>query len=78
LEAAWLYRDGYAKEIWLTHPGVPADSLKELGIQYPSEDDLNVRVLRREGVPTKAIHVLDTSIVNTADELDVLSTALQS
>jgi len=36
LEAAWLYRDGSAKEIWLTHPGVPVDSLKQLGIQYPS------------------------------------------
>jgi hypothetical protein len=78
LEAAWLYRDGYAKEIWLTHPGVPTDSLKELGIQYPSEDDLNVRVLRREGVPAKAIHVMDTPINNTAEELEVLSTALQS
>ncbi len=78
LEAAWLYHDGYAKEIWLTHPGVPADSLRELGIQYPSEDDLNVRVLRREGVPAKAIHVLDSPIVNTADELDVLSTALRA
>ena len=36
LEAAALYHEGYAKEIWLTHPDVHADALKELGITYPS------------------------------------------
>jgi uncharacterized SAM-binding protein YcdF (DUF218 family) len=78
LEAATLYREGYAKEIWLTHPDVHANALKELGISYPSEDDFNTRVLRRAGVPAKAIHVLDTPIVNTAEELDVISSALKS
>lgn len=78
LEAAALYYEGYAKQIWLTHPGTHADALKALGISYPSEDDFNIRVLRRQGVPAKAIRVLDSSIVNTADELDVISAALQS
>jgi hypothetical protein len=32
LEAARLYHDGYAKEIWLTHPGATVDALKALGI----------------------------------------------
>src|SRR5882757_3164959 len=32
LEAAQLYRDGYAKEIWLTHPGNKQTMLKDLGI----------------------------------------------
>lgn len=78
LEAAQLYYDGYAKEIWLTHPGLRVDELKELGIRYPAEDDVNVRVLRRVGVPAKAIRVLDTPIVNTDEELDVISAALQN
>ena len=78
LEAAQLYRQGYAKEIWLTHPGLHTDALKVLGISYPSEDDFNFRVLRRQGVPAKAIRVLDTPIVNTAEELDVISAALKS
>ena len=78
LEAAQLYYDGYAKEIWLTHPGLHADSLAELGIHYPAEDDVNARVLRRVGIPAKAIHVLETPIVNTDQELDVISAALQS
>jgi len=78
LEAAQLYADGYAKEIWLTHPGTRVDALADLGIHYPSEDDVNTRVLRRVGVPAKAIHILDTPIVNTDNELDAISEALQS
>jgi len=78
LEAAELYRQGYAKEIWLTHPGFSSDALRVFGIAYPSEDDFNIRVLRKQGVPAKAIHVLDTPIVNTAEELDVISAALDS
>jgi uncharacterized SAM-binding protein YcdF (DUF218 family) len=78
LEAAQLYNDGYAKEIWLTHPGLRVDALKELGIHCPSEDDVNARVLRRVGVPAKAIRVLDTPIVNTDQELAVISAALQN
>jgi uncharacterized SAM-binding protein YcdF (DUF218 family) len=78
LEAARLYHDGYAKEIWLTHPGVNVDALKVLGIDYPAEDDVNARVLRGQGVPAKAIHVLETSIVNTSDELDTISATLKA
>jgi uncharacterized SAM-binding protein YcdF (DUF218 family) len=78
LEAAALYHAGYAKEIWLTHPNAHADALKQLGINYPSEDDFNARVLHRAGVPAKAIRVLDTPIVNTDDELDVISTSLKA
>ena len=78
LEAAALYHEGYAKEIWLTHPETHAGPLKQLGISVPSEDDFNLRVLRRAGVPAKAIHVLDTPIVNTAEELAVISSALQN
>ena len=78
LEAAALYRHGFAKEIWLTHPGKTSDALRVFGISYPSEDDFNIRVLRRQGVPAKAIRVLDAPIVNTAEELDVISSALKT
>ena len=44
---------------------------------YPSEADCNYQVLRKQGVPAKAIHILESSILNTADELDVISVALQ-
>jgi uncharacterized SAM-binding protein YcdF (DUF218 family) len=78
VEAARLYRSGYAKEIWLTHPNEKQVSLKDPSIYRPSEDVFNVNVLRHEGVPAEAIHVLQTPIVNTADELDVISTALKN
>jgi len=77
LEAAQLYRDGYAKEIWLTHPGNKASLLQDLGIHFPSEDEFNYQVLRRQGVPAKAIHVFEMPIANTADELDVIGAALK-
>jgi uncharacterized SAM-binding protein YcdF (DUF218 family) len=78
LEAARLYHEGYAKEIWLTHPRAHADVLNVLGIYYPRESDFNAWVLREQGVPAKAIHVLDAPIVNTAEELDVISAALKA
>jgi hypothetical protein len=78
LEAAELYRNGYAKEIWLTHPGDQEGALKEFGIHYPSEDEFNVQVLRRQGVPAKAIRILDSSVVNTADELTIIGAALRA
>jgi len=78
LEAAKLYRSGYAKEIWLTHPFEKPVSLKDPSIYGASEDVFNFNVLRHEGVPAKAIHVLKTPIVNTADELDAICAALKS
>ena len=77
LEAASLYRSGYAREIWLTHPGPQSEALAEMGIHYPSEADFNYQVLRRQGVPAKAIHILDAPVINTCDELDVISSALR-
>ena len=77
LEAASLYRKGYAGEIWLTRPGTQSDELAELGIHYPSEADCNYQVLRRQGVPARAIHVLDSTVINTQDELEVIGTALR-
>jgi uncharacterized SAM-binding protein YcdF (DUF218 family) len=77
LEAASLYRNGYASEIWLTHPGPQPEALAEMGIHYPSEADFNYQVLRRQGIPAKAIHILDSQIINTSDELEAISSALQ-
>ena len=77
LEAADLYRQGYAKEIWLTNPGGDTPELKSTGIHFPGEADFNFQVLCRQGVPARAIRVLDGPMLNTADELDVISGLLQ-
>ncbi len=76
VEAAKLYRDGYAPEIWLTHSAEPAETLGEMGIPFAGEDYYNKLVLIHEGVPAVAIHVLDPPIVNTADEIKVAAAAL--
>jgi uncharacterized SAM-binding protein YcdF (DUF218 family) len=77
LEAASLYRNGYAGEIWLTHPGPQSNTLTQMGIHYPGEADFNYQVLRHQGVPAKAIHILDSPIINTQDELEVIGSALR-
>lgn len=76
MEAAKLYREGYAPEVWLTHTSEPGESLKSMGIPFEGEDVYNTRVLVHEGVPAGAIHVLEPPIVNTADEVRVISDAL--
>ncbi len=76
MEAAKLYREGYAPKVWLTHSAEPGASLKAMGVSFIGEDVYNVQVLMHEGVPADAIHLLEPPIINTADELAAVSTAL--
>ena len=73
IEAARLYREGYAPEVWLTHSTEPAETLQEMGIPFAGEDHYDTLVLIHEGVPAEAIHVLEPPIVNTADEIKAAS-----
>jgi uncharacterized SAM-binding protein YcdF (DUF218 family) len=75
-EAAKLYREGYAPEIWLMHSAEPGETLAAMSIPFAGEDYYNVRILIHEGVPPGAIHVLDPPIVNTVDEMNVIAAAL--
>jgi uncharacterized SAM-binding protein YcdF (DUF218 family) len=77
IEAARLYRAGYASQIWLTHPEQPAASLEALGIPYSGEDFFNARVLVHEGVPLSAIRILEPPINNTADEVRAIAAELR-
>jgi len=76
IEAARLYREGYAPEVWLTHSTEPAETLEQMGIPFAGEDHYNTLVLIHEGVPAGAIHVLEPPIVNTADEIKVVASTL--
>jgi uncharacterized SAM-binding protein YcdF (DUF218 family) len=78
LEAAKIYREGYAPEVWLTRPAEPRASMEALGIPFDGEDDFNQRVLIHEGVPPGAIRILDPPIYNTADEIRAVSSAMNS
>lgn len=77
LEAARLYRQGYAPEVWITRTSEPGESLRAMGIPFEGEEVYSTRVLIHEGVPATAIHVLEPPIVNTADEVRVISKALE-
>ena len=76
IEAAKIYRQGYAPEIWLTHSAEPGETLEEMNIPFSGEDYYNRLVLIHEGVPPEAIHILEPPIVNTADEIKVTAAAL--
>ena len=67
---------GYAPSVWLTHSTEPGATLEAIGISYTGEDAYNAQVLMREGVPADAIRVLEPPIVNTADEIAAISSAL--
>jgi uncharacterized SAM-binding protein YcdF (DUF218 family) len=76
IEAAKLYREGYAPEIWLTHSTEPGETLEEMGIPFAGEDYYDTCVLIHEGVPQEAIHILAPPVVNTADEIKVVASTL--
>jgi uncharacterized SAM-binding protein YcdF (DUF218 family) len=77
MEAAKLYRDGYAPKVWLTHSTEPGATLGAMGISYFGEDVYDVQVLMHEGVPADSIRVLEPPIINTADEIAAVSAALE-
>src|ERR1700736_6081168 len=78
LEAAKLYRAGYAPEVWLTHTTEPGKSLQEMGVKYLGEEDYNREILIHAGVSPTAIHVLEPPILNTADEIIAIKFALNA
>ncbi|HEY6465738.1 MAG TPA: YdcF family protein [Candidatus Acidoferrales bacterium] len=69
-EAAKVYREGYAPEIWLTHPVSPAATLQSMGIQYESEEDYDIAILTKDGVPAAEIRVLPQQVVDTEQEVE--------
>jgi hypothetical protein len=77
IEAASLYRRGFAPQVWLTHSENVDEDLDSLGIQYLDENYYNVQILQKLGVPPDSIRILSAPILNTADEVRVASDELQ-
>lgn len=78
LEAARVYKQGYADEVWLTHSSEPGAALAQLSIPFEGEEIYDKQIMMHEGVPENAIHVLDPPIVNTVDEMKTIGEALRT
>ena len=76
MEAAKLYKQGYAPQVWLTHSTEPGATLAKLSVPYQGEDAYDKLILIHEGVPDSAIRVLEPPILNTADEMATIGQAL--
>jgi len=72
-EAAEIYRGGNAKQVWITRPDGVTKEMHDMGIDYLGETFYNQSVLLHLHVPFEATRVLDPSIVNTQDEIVVIS-----
>ena len=74
LEAVDLYREGHAPLIVLS-PGRPEPSeilLRERGIRFPSEVELEREALVQLGIPEAAISATNGYVDNTAQEANLL------
>jgi len=78
LEAAKVYKQGYAPQVWLTHSTEPGATLAKLSVPYQGEDTYDKLILIHEGVPDSAIRVLEPPILNTADEMATIGQALSN
>lgn len=78
-EAAFLYRQEWAPEIWLTL--VPTDTGRAAHHPAGGVVDVgtrsNARLLERLGVPARAVLVVEEGIFNTAEELRLVARALR-
>lgn len=76
MEAATIYRAGWAPEVWLSRPSSPAEeaALARLGLDISLGDNFaNRAVLERLGVPAGAIRVLSPGARNTTEELHLVA-----
>ncbi len=78
VEAASLYRQGWAGEVWVPRSGDPEReaALIRLGFEPSHEHDSSVGVLRAQGVRPGAIRVLPGLAQNTAQELRLVAEEL--
>jgi len=79
MEAASIYRQGWAPEVWLTRAIRPAqeEALAQLGIEFVRGEAYNREVLERLGVSAMAIRVLKKGVRNTAEEVQAISEELK-
>jgi uncharacterized SAM-binding protein YcdF (DUF218 family) len=78
IEAARVYKAGYADQVWISPPVSPVDDLKAMKIPYLGEDFYNEKVLMVKGVPLDAIRILDRPDANTEAEVRQIAEDLRT
>jgi uncharacterized SAM-binding protein YcdF (DUF218 family) len=75
IEAASLYAQGWAPEVWVVRTEAPDKevALARLGLVAISEDVGNRSVLGRLGVPEEAMRMLEGRARNTAEEIQLVA-----
>jgi uncharacterized SAM-binding protein YcdF (DUF218 family) len=73
LEAARLYRQDEAAQVWVSQGLSPANALARMNIAFIGEDFYNQKVLMANGVPADAIRVLEMPSANTEEEVDQIA-----
>jgi len=79
MEAASIYRNGRAPEVWLTREIRPSReaALAKLGIQFVRGQTYNKQVLQKLGVPADAIRLLNKGVRNTEEEVQLIAQELK-
>jgi uncharacterized SAM-binding protein YcdF (DUF218 family) len=73
IEAALIYQQDVAPQVWVSQPVSPAVELARMNIAFVGEDFYNQKVLMARGVPADAIRVLESPAVNTEEEVDEIA-----
>lgn len=73
IEAARIYQQNVAAQIWVSQPVTPAAELARMNITFVGEDFYNQKVLMARGVPADAIRVLESPASNTEEEVDEIA-----
>ena len=79
MEAARLYRSGFATRVFIVReaPNAESDALKQLGVKKPQTWELARAVLIQQGVPPEAIVIPKDEAIGTLEELQAAYAALE-
>ena len=78
LQAARIFQEGFADQVWISAPISPEKALKAMNISFLGEDFYNEKVLMARGVPADSIRVLDRPNANTEEEVRQIAENLRS
>ncbi len=78
LEAAKIYQQGMAPQVWITRPLNPGEALAKMNIAFTGEENYSRAILIHEGVPESAIKILAPVIVSTEEEVRAVLAEAQS